>query len=145
MQTRRGEIQAGLLVSYLIGIAVSAWPTGLGRLRLASGTTNQRNRVSIPGADTANQAVHLSRVGKLVAVTTTVEHCEGIYRRGREMIGGMQAHAACTGVHCYTSASCNHGRLGSSITKGAKQIHISPCVFTSTDWNESIGSDCSTA
>jgi hypothetical protein len=61
---------------------LSAWPSGL--CRAPSCFTAHEldgSRVQTPGADTVNQAVHPSGIGKLVAISmqwvTAVEGCEG--------------------------------------------------------------------
>jgi hypothetical protein len=64
-----------------IGQTLSAWPSGLGRAPSCF-TAHEFDgyRVQIPGADTVNQAVHPSGVGKLVALSmqwvTAAEDCE---------------------------------------------------------------------
>jgi hypothetical protein len=60
---------------------LSAWPSGLGRAPSCfTAHEFDGSRVQIPGADTVNQAVHSSGVGKLVAISmqwvTAAEDCE---------------------------------------------------------------------
>jgi hypothetical protein len=64
-----------------ISARLSAWPSGLGRApSCITAHDLDGSRVQIPGADTVNQAVHPSGVGKLVALSmqwvTAAEDCE---------------------------------------------------------------------
>ena len=70
----------GILRSSNTHTRLSAWPSGLGRAPSCfTAHEFDGSRVQSPGADTVNQAVHPSGVGKLVATSiqwvTAVEDC----------------------------------------------------------------------
>jgi hypothetical protein len=85
---------------------LSAWPSGLGCAPLCFIAHEfDGSQVQTPGADTVNQAVHPSGVGKLVAISmqwvTAVEDCE-VKRAAVRWPDGANYH---------TLVSCSpHGR-----------------------------------
>jgi hypothetical protein len=93
---------------------LSAWPSGRGRAPSCfTAHELDGSRVQFPGADTVNQAVHPSGVGKLVAVSvqwvTAVEGCEG--KSVRRYDGWRTAYAA-GGANYRTLVSCSpHGSV----------------------------------
>jgi hypothetical protein len=68
-----------------------------------------RSRVQTPGADTVNQAVHPSGVGKLVAVSmqwvTAVEDCEGKRAAVRWLACGLCSRMAQTTTRRFPAVS----------------------------------------
>jgi hypothetical protein len=80
---------------------MSTWPSGLGRApSCLTAHVFDGSRVQTPGADTVNQAVHPSKVGKLVAISmrwvTAVEDCEGKRATVRWLAGELCGRTAQT-------------------------------------------------
>jgi hypothetical protein len=98
---RRSKYEARPKILGLASYCLSALPSGLGHAPSCFIANEfDVSRVQTPGADTANQAVHPSGVGKLVAISmqsmTAVEDCEGTRAAVRWLACGLCSRMAQT-------------------------------------------------
>jgi hypothetical protein len=102
-----------------ISVGLSAWPSGLGHAPSCFIPHEfDGSRVQIPEADTVNQAVHPSGVGKLVAISmqwvTAVEDCEGKRAAVRWLARGLCSRMAQTTTRRFPAVST--GDLSSGVS-----------------------------
>ena len=107
-------------------VYASAWPSGLGCAPSCFIAHEFDGcRVQTPGADTVNQAVHPSGVGKLVAISmqwvTAVEDCEGKRAAVRWLACGLCSLMAQTTSRWFPAVST--GDLSSGVSCLRRQIN----------------------